>query len=212
MPFRLSNAPSTFMRLMNQVLKPFIGKFVVVYFNNILIYSKSNEEHFSHLREVLMVLEKSKLYVNLKKCSFMTKKLLFLGFVLSGDGIQVVREKVKAIREWPTPKTMTEVRSFHKLVTFYSHFIRHFSTISVPITECLKKEKFHWGEKAEMTFAVLKEKLCTALVLALLDFEKLFEVDCDANSVGIGVVLSQEKRPMTFFSEKLSNARQKWST
>ena len=115
------------MRLMNQVLKPLIGKFFVVYFDNILIYRKSNEVHLSHLREVLTVLEKSKLYVNLKKCSFMTKKLLFLGFIVSGDGIQVDEEKIKAIREWPIVKTVIEVRSFHGLVTFYRHFIRHFS-------------------------------------------------------------------------------------
>ena len=93
---------------------------MVVYFDDILIYSKSNKEHLSHLREVLGVLEKSKLYVNLKKCSFMTKKLLFLGFVVSGDGIQVDEEKIKAIREWPTLKTVTEVRSFHGLATFIS--------------------------------------------------------------------------------------------
>ena len=184
MPFGLSNAPSTFMRLMNQVLKPFIGKFVVVYFNDIMIYNKSNEKHLSHLREVLAVLEKSKLYVNLKKCSFMTKKLLFLRFVESGEGIQVDEEKIKAIREWPTPKTVTEVRSFHGLATFYWCFIRHFSTIVTPITECLQKGKFHCGEEAETTFVVLKEKLCTIPVLALQDFEKLFEVDCDASGIG----------------------------
>ena len=190
MPFGLSNAPRTFMRLMNQVLKPFIGRFVMVYFDNILIYSRSNQKHLLHLRKVLGVLKKSKLYINLKKCSFMTKKLLFLGFVVSGDGIQVDEEKIKVIREWPTPKIVTEVRSFHGLETFFRQFIRHFSTIVTTITECLKNGKFHWGEEAKTTFAVLKEKLLTALVLALLDFEKLFKVDCDANGVGIGVILS----------------------
>ena len=143
MPFGLSNALSIFMRLMNQVLKPFIGKFVVVYFDDILIYSKSNKKYLSHLREVLAVFEKNKLYVNLKKCSFMTKKLLFLGFVVSDDDIQVHEEKVKAIQEWPTPKIVIEMRSFHGLATFYRRFIRHFSTIVAPITECLKKRKFH---------------------------------------------------------------------
>ena len=142
MPFGLSNAPNTFMRLMNQVLKPFIGKFVVVYFDDILIYSKIEAVHYNHVQEVSAVLQVNELYINLKKCSFLTDKLLFLGYVVSTDGIHVDKDKVRAVREWPTPKTVSDVPSFHGLATFYRRFIRDFNSIVAPITKCLKRGRF----------------------------------------------------------------------
>ena len=134
MPFGLTNAPSTFMRLMNHVLHVFIGKFVVVYFDDILVYSKNLDEHVTHLRAVFEVLRKEKLYANLKKCIFCTNELTFLGYVVNDKGIHVDQEKVKVIREWPKPTCVSDVRSFHGLASFYRRFIKDFSTIAAPLT------------------------------------------------------------------------------
>uniref|UniRef100_A0A2N9ERQ8 Reverse transcriptase domain-containing protein n=1 Tax=Fagus sylvatica TaxID=28930 RepID=A0A2N9ERQ8_FAGSY len=205
MPFGLTNAPSTFMRLMNHVLRAFIGKFVVVYFDDILVYSKDLNEHIEHLRYVFDVLKCEKLYANFKKCNFCMEKVVFLGYVVSTIGIEVDEEKVKAIKEWPTPKSITEVRSFHGLASFYRRFVKDFSTLAAPLTEIIKKNVgFHWGADQENAFATIKERLCSAPVLALPDFNKTFEIECDASGIGIGAVLMQDRRPIAFFSEKLS--------
>jgi hypothetical protein len=139
MPFGHTNAPSTFMRLMNHVLRAFIGKFVVVYFDDMLIYSKNLNEHLDHLRNVLSVLRSEQLYANLKKCTFCMEKIMFLGYVVTAQGIKMDKEKVKAIWDWPTPKSVSEVRSFHGLASFYRHFVKDFSTIAAPLNEVVKK-------------------------------------------------------------------------
>ena len=212
MPFGLTNAPSTFMRLMNQVLKPLIGKFVVVYFDDILIYSKSEEEHVGHLHQVLDILSQEKLYGNLEKSHFFTPQVIFLGYVVSAQGIHVDEEKIKAIREWPVPTSIQQVRSFHGLASFYRRFVRNFSSIVAPMTEVIKGKRFEWTDQAQKAFEEIKVKLTSAPVLALPDFSKAFEVECDASGVGIGAILSQERRPIAFFSEKLNDAKRRYST
>jgi hypothetical protein len=200
MPFGLTNAPNTFMHLMNHVLRPFISKFVVVYFDDILIYSKSLDEHVEHIKCVLAVLRKECLFANLAKCTFCTDKVVFLGFVVLAQGVEVDEDKIKVVHELLPPQNVSQVRSFLGLAGFYRRFVKDFSTIAAPINELTKKDvQFHWGAAQEKAF----NKLKTA-PLALPDFGKIFEIECDASGVGIGGVLMKEGRPIAYFSEKLS--------
>ena len=157
MPFDLSNAPRTFMRLMNQVLKPFLGKFVVVCFDHILVFKKTNVEHLKHLGEVMMVLEQEQLYENLKKCSFFTFEVVLLGYIISPQGIQVDQSKIVTIKTRPIPTSMHDVRSFHGLTSFYRMFILHFSSLASSITEVLKETKFMCTPQAQKSFEELKD-------------------------------------------------------
>lgn len=138
MPFGLSNSPSTFMRLMNEVLKPFKGRFVVVYLDDILIFSRTKEEHLEHLEVVLRKYNEEKLLINLENCEFMKQELLYLGFVVSKGSLKMHSSKVEAIVNWPTPMIVGEVRSFHGLATFYRKFIKKISQICVPMLETIK--------------------------------------------------------------------------
>ena len=204
MLFSMTNAPSTFMRLMHHVLRPFIGKFVVVYFDDILIYNLPLEDHKEHVRQVLETLRKEKLYANSAKCVFAIDHIDFLGFVISSKGVHVDKERVAAIRHWPTPTNVSEVRSFHGLASFYRRFVKDFSTIGAPLNAIVKKDVvFKWGQEQVEAFETLKDKLTTTPILALLNFTKTFEIECDALKIGIRVFLLQEGHPIAYFSEKL---------
>ncbi|GJZ91416.1 putative nucleotidyltransferase, ribonuclease H [Tanacetum coccineum] len=159
MPFGLPNAPSTFMCLMNQVFKPFIGHFVIVYFDNILTYSSSLEQHLSHLRQIFSVLRDQKLYANGKKCHFLVTEVTFLGYIVTGSGIKMDPTKVEAIISWPTPSTIHDICSFHGLASFYRCFIWNFSSIIVPLIECMKGGRFTWTSEAAKAFEIIKAKV-----------------------------------------------------
>jgi hypothetical protein len=198
---------------MNEVLRAFIGRFVVVYFDDILIYSKSLEEHLDHLRAVFNALRKARLFGNLGKCTFCTDRVSFLGYVVTPQGIEVDKAKIEAIASWPQPKTVTQVRSFLGLAGFYRRFVRDFSTIAAPLNELTKKDvPFVWGTAQDDAFMVLKDKLTHAPLLQLPDFHKMFELECDASGIGLGGVLLQEGKPVAYFSEKLSGPSLNYST
>jgi hypothetical protein len=146
MPFGLTNAPSTFMHSMNEVLRAFVAKFVVIYFDDILIYSKSVDEHKNHLRAVFNALRDARLFGNLETCTFCMDRVSFLGYVVPPQGIEVDEMKIEANKSWPLPQTITHVSSFLGLAGFYRRFVKDFSNIAVPLHELTKKGVlFHWA-------------------------------------------------------------------
>jgi hypothetical protein len=207
MPFGLTNAPSTFMFLMNEVLRPFIGLFVVVYFDDILTYNKSMADHLKHLSVVFDALGTARLFANMDKCIFCTQRVSFLGYVVTPQGIEVDSRKIAAIQEWPTSTTVTQIQSFLGLTGFYRSFIRDFSSIAAPLHELTKRDvPFSWSDSQEVAFRTLKDKLTHAPLLQLPNFNKVFELECVAIGIGLGVVLLQEGKLVAYFSEKLSGA------
>ncbi|KAL5583473.1 hypothetical protein UlMin_015915 [Ulmus minor] len=170
MPFGLTNAPAAFMDLMNRVFRNYLDKFVVVFIDDILIYSKSKEEHEEHLRNTLDTLKKNKLYAKFKKCEFWLEKVGFLGHIVSRDGISVDPSKTEAVSGWSRPKTISEVRSFLGMAGYYRRFVEGFSRIATPLTALTRKNhRFEWTEACEKSFQELKARLVSAPILTILN-------------------------------------------
>ncbi|GJY75499.1 reverse transcriptase domain-containing protein [Tanacetum coccineum] len=213
MPFGLTNAPAIFMDLMNRVCKPYLDKFVIVFIDDILIYSKTKEDHKVHLRLMLELLTKEKLYAKFSKCEFWLQEVHFLGHVVNQSGIHVDPSKIEAVKNWKAPTTPSEVRSFLGLAGYYRRFIANFSKIAKPLTSLTQKnQKYEWGEEQEAAFQTLKNNLCDAPVLSLPDGVEDFVVYCDASNQGLGCVLMQRDKVIAYASRQLKIHEKNYTT
>nr|GEU66934.1 putative reverse transcriptase domain-containing protein [Tanacetum cinerariifolium] len=213
MPFGLTNAPAVFMNLMNRVCKPYLHKFVIVFIDDILIYSKNKEDHEEHLKTILELLKNKKLYVNFLKCDFWLESVQFLGHVIDSNGVHVDPAKVEAIRNWSEPTTPTEVRQFLGLAGYYQRFIEGFLLISKPLSKLtLKNKKYEWGMEEEEAFQTLKQKLCSTPILSLPEGTKNFIVYCDASLKGFGAVLMQREKVIAYASHQLKKHEENYTT
>lgn len=216
LPFGLTNAPGTFMHLMHETFRKFLDDFVLVFLDDILIFSKTLEEHERHVQQVLEVLRKEKLYAKESKCELVKTEVEFLGHVVGRRGLSMVEEKVKAISEWPAPQNVSEVRSFLGTAGYYRQFIKSFSELAAPLTTLTKDDvKFEWGQKQIEAFAQLKDAVKKGPVLALPDPNLPFVVHTDASGFAIGAVLSQKQtdgtvRPLAFLSKKMLDAETRY--
>jgi hypothetical protein len=199
---------------MNDIFREWLDDSVVVYIDDILIYSSSLEEHAEHLRKVFQRLRENKLYAKLEKCEFGVTEVDFLGHRITQEGLKMNDHKVKAIVDWEPPKSVPALRSFLGLASYYRKFIKNFAKIAAPLTNLLKKPAvtYEWEEACDEAFGTLKGILVKALVLKLPDFDKEFQIHSDASNFAIGGVLVQEGKPMAFESKKLSETERRWPT
>lgn len=190
MPYGVTSGLATFQAVMNVILEPLLRKCVVVFIDDILIYSKSWEDHLQHNQQVLTILQQNHLHVKLAKCSFAKQQLTYLGHIVSANGVATDPSKIKIVEDWPQPQNVKELRSFLGMVGYYRKFVPHFGLISKPLTDLLRKGTlFVWTAATETSFQTLKQALKSAPILAMPNFDLPFTIETDASAKGIGYVL-----------------------
>lgn len=217
LPMGLCNAPGTFMQLMNDTFRDLLDKSVLVFLDDILVFSRTKEEHIAHVREVLARLRAQKLYAKRSKCEFFRDEVEFLGHRLGANGLAVSQDKVKAVRDWPTPQNVHDVRAFLGLAGFYRRFVKDFSKIALPITSLTKETTpFAWGPLQKEAFEALKLSLCSAPVLLIADPKLPYTLNCDACDYAIGATLQQDHgkglQPVAYMSRKMKPAEINYDT
>lgn len=209
MPFGLTSAPATFQSTMNQILAPCLRRSVLVFIDDILVYSPTMELHVQHLREVFKLLQEHQLFIKCSKCSFALSELEYLGHVIGPDGVATDKTKVQAVVNWPAPTTVKGLRGFLGLTGYYRKYVQHYGIIAHPLTQLLKKGVlFVWGPAQKQAFSQLKHAMSTAPVLALPNFQQRFVLETNASNTGIVVVLMQSGHPVAFLSKALSPRNQ----
>jgi hypothetical protein len=180
MPFGLCNAPSTFQSAMNELFQPYLRRFVIVFFDDILVYSPTLPEHLTHLTQVFHKLVSGEFFLKFSKCLFAQQSLEYLGHMVSSQGVLPEPSKIQAITDWPQPKTITELRGFLGLTNFYRKFIKNYASIALPLTSLLRKDAFLWNDTASQAFQLLKTAMTQAPTLSLPNFSKPFILEIDA--------------------------------
>ena len=217
LPFGLTNAPATFMHLMHQAFRPLLDESVLVFLDDILIYSKTLADHKRHVRQVLDILRREKLYAKASKCDFFKSQVEFLGHIVGADGVRMMEDKVKAVQEWPTPTKVGHVRSFLGTAGYYRKFIKDFSKIAAPLSELTHDNvPFTWGEPQDSAFKTLKAAMQQDPVLILPDPKLPFVVHTDASGYALGAVLMQDQgkgmQPIAYLSKKMQPAETRYPT
>jgi hypothetical protein len=216
LPMGLCNAPGTFMHVMNSVFRKQLDRFMLVFLDDIFIYSSTEEEHLLHLREVLEVLRREKLYLKPVKCEWMLPEVEFLGHRIGRDGLAVDPHKVDAVRQWPAPTNVSELRSFLGLAGYYRRFLEQYSKVALPLTELTKDEvEWKWTDAEKGSFEQLKDMLSNAPVLKLADPERPYVIHCDASGYAIGACLMQDQgnglQPVSYISAKMKPAETRYA-
>ena len=213
MSFGLVNAPPVFSRMMNFIFNPYTNEFVLVYLDDILVFSKNKKDHAKHLRLVLDKLREHQFYAKFSKCEFWLDEVHYHGHIISAKGIAVNLAKVSAVVNWEPPQNVKQLHSFLGLASYCRRFIENFSKIAKPLSNLLQKHvKYVWTPECDVAFNTLKEKLVTAPVLTPPDESKPFEVFCDASLQGLGAVLMQEKKVVAYTSRQLKPNEKNYPT